>query len=86
VNLYRIQRNLTRQGYALNELVKIMNTGKYIVAGLSEALILVRVTADNAAIALSGGEDSDALTDMAMEEMRANMKKAADEITKRQDD
>ena len=72
VNLYRLEGELTKVGYAFNQIVKSVNSGNPVLAGLPDTLAALRNKADAITVALS--------------EMRASMKMAAQEITKRQRD
>ena len=84
--IIRIKAFLTINGQALNQAVKAVHSGKNYITGLTEFLVVIRLTANSIAHDLGDGSESETLTDMAMAEMRANMRKAADETTKRQDD
>jgi hypothetical protein len=90
VNLYRLQHSITSEGHRFNQIVKSVNIGQPNLADLPASLAAIRREADKITAALTGEpqETNSILADAdimekAMEEMRANMRKAAAEQVSR---
>jgi hypothetical protein len=77
VNLYRLQEAITKEGFRFNVIVKSVNSGRPDLTDIQATFAAIRHAADAITTALSGNpvEDHDSLLEMALSEMRANMKK-----------
>jgi len=83
VNLYEMLADLTEAGYVFNEIVKSVNMGKPELSGLRSTLAEICKITTSIAVAFTGKPSHNAdtsyvkdLAELAMEEMRGNMRKA----------
>ena len=86
VNLYRLQGDITQQGYIFNQIVKSVNSGNPNLAGLPAVLHAIARSAEAITAALNGSPvtGSEVSIGQAPEDMLARMRQAATELTKRQ--
>lgn len=82
INLYRLQGDITQQGYVFNQIVKSINAGNPNITGLPAVLNSITRSAATISTTLNGVTDDD-LSEMALQEMRDNMQTAAAEQTER---
>lgn len=86
VNLYRLQGDITQQGYIFNQIVKSVNFGKPNLTGLPAVLHAISRSAEAISVALNGSPvtGSAASSGQAPEDILTKMRQAATEMTKRQ--
>jgi hypothetical protein len=93
VNLHEMLADLTEAGYVFNDIVRSINMGQPELSGLRSTLAEICKIATTIAVAFTGKSLHNAdtafvkdLAELAMEEMRANMRKAERKPAKRSKD